>query len=55
LSGVIACQSPGVCEEIPKSCTTQEEPVCGCDGRTYSNKCDAAKNSVSVKSEGSCS
>jgi len=45
----------GQCETIPEQCTEQLEPVCGCDGTTYSNGCFAAAAGVSVRSSGECS
>ncbi|MEM1009178.1 MAG: Kazal-type serine protease inhibitor [Myxococcota bacterium] len=30
------------------------QPVCGCNGKTYSSACLAASSGVSVKKQGSC-
>ena len=44
----------GTCFDIPSACPFIIEPVCGCDGKTYQNKCLAAANAVSVKHTGEC-
>jgi len=44
----------GSCSITPATCTTLVDPVCGCDGVTYSNACNAALNKVSVDYQGEC-
>jgi len=44
----------GVCRPRPEVCTRELNPVCGCNGETYSNPCAAASNGTSVAGWGSC-
>jgi hypothetical protein len=44
----------GVCQKKPEVCTQQFQPVCGCDGKTYSNSCMASAAGASVASDGAC-
>ena len=44
----------GTCTVEPRACTDHYEPVCGCDGQTYSNACYAAARGVTVAKQGEC-
>ncbi len=48
------CGARGRCEVRPLGCPDVVAPVCGCDGQTYGNRCDAAAAGVSVASRGPC-
>ena len=45
---------PGVCTFVEQVCDTQYDPVCGCDGETYGNRCQASMHAVSVAHAGAC-
>ncbi len=44
----------GVCKKKPTSCANDFLVVCSCDGKTYSNECNALKNGSNVKGPGAC-
>jgi Pacifastin inhibitor (LCMII)/Kazal-type serine protease inhibitor domain len=49
-----AADAPGECVAIPEVCDDFFAPVCGCDGETYSNACEAAAQLVGILDVGAC-
>jgi hypothetical protein len=52
--GACATDVQGVCTPLPVHCPATFEPVCGCDGMTYSNSCFADVAGVAVQHDGPC-
>ena len=48
------CRARGQCEPRPARCTLLLDPVCGCDGTVYGNRCRAAGAGVSLARSRRC-
>ncbi|RMG96411.1 MAG: hypothetical protein D6705_11365 [Deltaproteobacteria bacterium] len=44
----------GTCKDRPQVCPLVLDPVCGCDGMTYGNNCEAASSGQDYSMKGMC-
>lgn len=44
----------GTCTKRPTGCPDKWDPVCGCNGVTFGNRCDAQSAGVNVSHVGAC-
>lgn len=49
-----AADAQGECVAIPSGCAGRNRPVCGCDGVTYRNACEASLAQVGILDVGRC-
>lgn len=49
-----AADVQGHCVRVPEVCTEVYQPVCGCNGRTYSNDCMRLIARVRKRADGPC-
>jgi hypothetical protein len=49
-----APDAPGTCVKAPDFCMRVSRPVCGCNGKTYLNECEARHAKVTIDTTGAC-
>lgn len=54
LDNELGCEGSGECAKMPQMCIEVFNPVCGCDGRSYGNPCQAAEFGSNVHFHGVC-
>jgi hypothetical protein len=52
--GTCTAGAAGLCVPIPQICSDNINPVCGCNGTTYDNACNAVAASVAINHTGAC-
>jgi hypothetical protein len=50
----LVADNMGVCVDRPDACPLVYDPVCGCDGKTYGNACEALRAGAQVDHRGPC-
>lgn len=53
-TGECCCDFMGTCTPIAQACPQIYSPVCGCDGITYGNECEAEHAAMSIAHFGAC-